>query len=231
MKALYPMYRDRAVAFVDVLGDGHSINYGALGIHWWRIEAEGPPGHTLRGALPNVNQGIARAVDRILSLPWAAMDDDTRTRMNVSILESGSVYNHKPADGWFSLDLRSMEAGILEEMESDVERVLNEVSAETGIGLTMEPFQITPGGRIPGALESDLVTVAAAVSRSMGYEATLSESGSANLNVAIGGGTPAIGLGGSRGGDRGEPTEWADIDGMMRTAQHVVLLAATLGGA
>ena len=230
MKALYPLYQGQAVAFVDVLGDGHSLSYGALGIHWWRVEAQGPPGHTLRGALPNVNQGIARAVDRILSLPWAAMDDDTRTRMNIAILESGSVYNHKPAEGWFSLDLRSMNAGILEEMEADVERVLSEVSSETGIALTMTPFQITPGGRIPGALESDLVNVAAAVSRSMGYEATLSESGSANLNVAIAGGTPAIGLGGSRGGDRGEPTEWADIDGMMRTARHVILLAAALGG-
>lgn len=230
MKALYPQYRDRAVAFVDVLGDGHSISYGALGIHWWRVEAEGPPGHTLGGALPNVNQGIARAVDRILSLPWAAIDDPSRTRMNVSILQSGAVYNHKPAEGWFSLDLRSMEGHILEEMEADVGRVLREVSAETGITLRMEPFQRTPGGRIPGALESDLVTVAAAVSRSMGYEASLSESGSANLNVAIAGGTPAIGLGGSRGGDRGQPTEWADIDGMMRTAQHVLLLAATLGG-
>ena len=58
----------------------------------------------------------------------------------------------------------------------------------------------------------------------------MSESGSANLNVAIGAGTPAIGLGGSRGGERGAPGEWADIDAMMRTAAHVLLLAATLGG-
>ena len=68
------------------------------------------------------------------------------------------------------------------------------------------------------------------VSRELGYEPAMSESGSSNLNVAIGGGTRAIGLGGSRGGDRGLPTEWADIDGMMRTAKHVFLLAATLGG-
>ncbi len=230
MKALYAMYEGRADAFVDVLGDGHSINYGALGIHWWRIIAEGPGGHTLRGALPNVNLGIARSVDRILSLPWAASDDETRTRMNVSVLESGTVFNHKPETGWFSLDLRSMEADILEAMERDVRAILSEVSSETGIALRMEPFQLTPGGRIPGARESRLVRVAEAVSEHLGYQAELSESGSANLNVAIAGGTPAIGLGGSRGGDRGQPGEWADIDGMMRTARHVLLLAVTLGG-
>ena len=37
------------------------------------------------------------------------------------------------------------------------------VAAETGIALSMEPFQITPGGRIPGARDSRLVTVAEAL--------------------------------------------------------------------
>jgi acetylornithine deacetylase/succinyl-diaminopimelate desuccinylase-like protein len=229
MKALYAEYRDRADAFVDVLGDGHSISYGALGIHWWRVVAEGPPGHTLSGGLPNVNQALARSVDRILSLPAASSTDDTRTRLNISMIQSGAVFNHKPETGWFSLDVRSMEADIIAGIEAAVAEILAAVGAETGIELRMEPFQLTPGGRIPGALESSLVMTAQAVSRHLGYEPNLSESGSANLNVAIAGGTPAIGLGGSRGGDRGMPSEWADVDGMMRTAHHVLLLAATLG--
>jgi acetylornithine deacetylase/succinyl-diaminopimelate desuccinylase-like protein len=231
MKALYADYVDRAEAFVDVLGDGTSISYGALGIHWWRVVAEGPPGHTLRGGMPNINQAIGRAVDRILSLPAASRTDESRTRLNVAMLQSGAVFNHKPATGWFSLDIRSMEADVIAEIEDDVREILTQVSDETGITLEMEEFQITPGGRIPGALESRLVRTAQDVSRSLGYEPAMSESGSANLNVAIGAGTPAIGLGGSRGGDRGEATEWADIDGMMRTARHVLLLAAVLGGA
>lgn len=230
MKALYAEYRDRADAFVDVLGDGQSISYGALGIHWWRVVAEGPPGHTLSGGMPNLNQAIGRAVDRILSLPAASSTDETRTRLNISMLQSGAVFNHKPATGWFSLDIRSMEADVITEIERNVRTILSDVSDETGIDLRMEPFQLTPGGRIPGALESRLVRTAEAVSRHLGYEPRMSESGSANLNVAIGAGSPAIGLGGSRGGDRGLATEWADIDGMMRTAEHVLLLAAVLGG-
>lgn len=230
MQELYGDYGERAVAFVDVLGDGRSISYGALGIDWWRVVAEGPAGHTLNGGLPNVNQAIGRAVDRIFSLPWATLDDDTRTRLNISVLRSGTVFNHKPETGWFSLDLRSMEGANLDAMEGDVREVLDQVGEETDIELTMEPYQLMPGGRIEGARDSRLVRMAAAVSRHLGFEPDLSEYGSSNLNVAIASGTPAIGLGGSRGGERGEPGEWADLDVMMRTARHVLLLAATLGG-
>ena len=85
MKALYDEYRDRAVAFIDVLGDGRSISYGAIGIHWWRVVATGPPGHSLGGGLPNVNQGIGRAVDRILSLPHPSRHPEARTVINVAV--------------------------------------------------------------------------------------------------------------------------------------------------
>jgi acetylornithine deacetylase/succinyl-diaminopimelate desuccinylase-like protein len=230
MRDLYEAYRDRAEAFVDVLGDGHSISYGALGIHWWRVVATGPAGHTLSGGLPNVNQGIGRAVDRILSLPDARREDDTRTRINVSVLESGTVFNHKPDSGWFSLDLRSMEAEILSSIEEDVREILQTVSRETGTELSMEPYQLTPGGQIQGARESELVEAAAAISRYLGYDPSLSNSGSSNMNIAVAGGTLAIGLGGSRGGDRGRPGEWASIDGMMRTAKQVFLLSVLVGG-
>jgi acetylornithine deacetylase/succinyl-diaminopimelate desuccinylase-like protein len=230
MKALYEAYQDRADAFVDVLGDGHSISYGALGIHWWRVLASGPGGHTLSGGLPNVNQAIGRSVDRIMSLPDAARTDDSRTRINISVLESGTVFNHKPEDGWFSLDIRSMDAGTIESIEGQVREILAEVSAETAIELAMEPFQLTPGGQIPGAAQSDLVVNAADISRHLGYEPSMSTSGSSNMNVSVAGGTLSIGMGGSRGGERGQAGEWADIDGMIRTAQHVYLLAVTLAG-
>ena len=174
----------------------------------------------------------ARSPARTSTADWkaASSTDETRTRLNIAMLQSGAVFNHKPETAWFSLDIRSMDADTIATIERDVRSIIADVASETAIDLRMEPFQITPGGRIPGALESRLVQTAMAISQYLGYEPRMSESGSANLNVAIGAGTLAIGLGGSRGGDRAEPTEWADIDGMMRTAQHVLLLAATLGG-
>ncbi len=229
MRDLYTEYADTAREFIDVLGDGNRISYGALGIHWWKVFASGPPGHTLRGGLPNVNRGIARAVDRILGLPQPERHADRTTRINISMLQSGAVFNHKPAEGWFSLDVRSLDAEIITGIEDDVRSILDDVTEETGISFRLEPENLTPGGQIAGARDSDLVKWSERVSRRIGLEPTFSDAGSANLNIAIAAGTPAIGLGGSRGGRRGYPDEWADINAMMRSAEHVALLAIALG--
>ncbi len=230
MKALVDELGDQALGYVDILGDGRSISYGALTIHWWRVEAEGPPGHSLTGGLPNVNQGLARAADRIFTWAASAQDPETRTVVNVAMLRSGEVFNHKPATGWFSLDLRSLEAPVVRAMEEEVTRILADVSAETGIALRLVPEQLTPGGQIEGFRDGPLVRTAEAAGRHVGVEPQLGNAGSSNMNVALGQGIPAIGLGGNRGGARGFPEEWADIPAMVRSAQVVFLLAASLGG-
>lgn len=227
MKALYADWRSRADAFVDVLGDGRSITYGALGIHWWRVWAYHTGGHSLTGGLPNVNQGIARAVDRILSLPQPAAN--TRTVMNVSMLQSGAVFNRKPDSAWFSLDIRSLHADQIARNEAAVREILAQVSTETGTRFDMRAVQLTAGGQIAGADTSRLVRTSVAIARELGLTPTLGNAGSANLNVAIAGGTLAIGLGGERGGARGEPSEFADLSAMQRTARHVARLAAVMG--
>ncbi len=229
MRDLYDEFEGTAREYIDVLGDGRRISYGALGIHWWKVVATGPPGHTLRGGLPNINLGIARAVDRILGLPQPEQFADRTTRINVAMLQSGTVFNHKPPEGWFSLDIRSLDAEIIQSIEADVQKILDDVAAETGIALRLEAENLTPGGQIDGARESDLVRWSGHVAERLGFEPSFSNTGSANLNIAIAAGTPAIGLGGSRGGERGYPGEWTDINAMMQAAEHVALLAIALG--
>ena len=226
MKQLYETYKTRAIAFVDVLGDGRTISYGALTIHWWKAVGSGPAGHSLNGGVPNVNQGIGRAVDRILQLPQRP---DERTVINVAMLQSGAVFNHKPESGWFSIDIRSLDPAKVGAIETDVRKILAVVTMETTIAFALEPVQMTPGGQIPGARQSSLVTASEAIARHLGLAPALNDTGSSNMNVAIAGGTPAIGIGGERGGARAEAGEFADIAAMIRAAKHIVLLAATTG--
>ncbi len=231
MRALFEQYKDRAIAFVDVLGEGNGISYGALGIHWWRVNAYGPPGHTLNGGIPNVNQGIARAVDRILQIRDPQLYEDRRTRLNVAILNSGAVFNHKPESGWFSLDIRSLDPEHIESMENQTRQILDSVSAELDIRFEMESVSQTPPGQIPGALQSSLVQDSLAISEFLGNTPRLSNAGSANLNVAIAGGTLAIGISSERGGRRGFVDEWASIPVMQRTAKNIFLTAVTQANA
>lgn len=231
MRALYSDYEDRALAFIDVLGEGSGISYGALGIHWWRVNAYGPAGHTLNGGLPNVNQAIARSVDRILQIEDPQLYENRRTRLNVAILNSGAVFNHKPESGWFSLDIRSLDPEHIESMENQTRQILSNVSAELGIQLEMEAVSKTPPGQIPGALESSLVRDSIAISKFLGSSPRLSNAGSANLNVAIAGGTLSIGISSERGGRRGFADEWADIPVLQRTAKNIFLTAITQGSA
>ena len=231
MRDLYADYRSKAFAFVDILGEGNSISYGALGIHWWRIHAHGPAGHTLNGGLPNVNQGIARAVDRILQITEPQEFEHRRTRLNVAVLDSGAVFNHKPETGWFSLDVRSLDPQHINAMEQKVQAILAQVTDELGIGFDMEEVSKTPPGQIEGALDSPLVQTSIAISNYLGSNPTLSDAGSANLNVSIAGGTLSIGIASERGGRRGFPDEWADIPVMERTAKNILLTAVTIGNA
>lgn len=224
MKQLFDVWQDRPVEWVDVLGDGEEVVYGAGSIHWWKIVAHGSGGHTEQDDLPNVNQGIARAVDQILALPYPDRHEDTY--INVGIIQSGDVYNHKPVSGWFSLDLRAMQGEVLRDMEHDVTAVLERVQAETGVRFEMEPNITIDGGQVPGARESRLVRLSIEVSRHLGYEPTVSARGCCNMSVPVARGQLAIGLHGVRGGGRATVDEWASIPAMVRTAKHVALLAA-----
>lgn len=222
MHAVFETYKGQAVGFVDILGDGRRISYGALGIHWYKVHAKGPGGHSLGGGLPNVNQAMAKAIDRIFQLDYR----EDRTVINIAMIESGKVFNHKPESAWFSLDMRSLNNQTLAEMEQKVLGILEEVGQETKIELSLEPFQTTPGGQLEGALESPLIKSSIAISQYLGFEPTLSNAGSSNMNIAIAGGVSAIGLGGDRGGQRGYPDEWASIPNMILAAKHVFLLAS-----
>lgn len=57
--------------------------------------------------MPNVNQSVGHAVDRILQLLHPTRYASDRVVISVAMLQSGAVYNHKPETGWFSLDVRA----------------------------------------------------------------------------------------------------------------------------
>jgi len=191
-------------------GIGH-ISYGAIGIHWFKIHFKGPRGHTLRQRFPNVTRGIAKAVSRISDLP-VSETKETQTFLNIAMLNAGRVYNHKPDDGWFSVDLRSIDNPTLLETKRKIFSIVQEVAVEEGLEWEVETYSESPAGQIPGHRDSPLVRIAEETVKIMGYSPSLSNRGSSNMNVGINRNIPSISVGGQRGGKRDLPDEFANIE-------------------
>jgi len=197
---------------VDIMSGIGSISYGAIGIHWFKIHFKGNRGHTLSGGLPNVTRAVAQAVDRIFDLRVPTSPPEKRSHLNISMLGAGSVYNHKHDDGWFSVDLRSMDNDVLNGLKQKIFGIAEEVAAVHGFEHWVEQYSEVPAGQIPGARNSRLVRIAEEVTILLGSGVSLSNSGSSNMNVGIARRIPSISTGGSRGSGRDTPDEYANIE-------------------
>lgn len=196
---------------IDATAGIGRISYGALGIHWFKVHFKGPRGHTLRQRFPNVTRGIAKAVSRISDLPLSETKE-TQTFLNIAMLNAGRVYNHKPDDGWFSVDLRSIDNPTLLETKKKILSIVEEVAVEEGLDWEVETYSESPAGQIPGHRDSPLVRLTEEAVKIMGFSPSLSNRGSSNMNVGINRNIPSISVGGQRGGKRDLPDEFANIE-------------------
>lgn len=213
---------------VDIMAGIGRISYGALGIHWYKVHFSGPKGHTLRGEGPNVTKGVARAVDQVWALDFPGEPEKDKVYLNISMLGAGKVYNHKHDDGWFSVDLRSLNNENLEETRNLIIEVAGRVAAQEGLGFWVEGYQKGAAGLLPGARESELVRVAEESCRVLGVEPTVSPRGSSNMNVGIRRGIPSISTGGDRGGGRNTAEEYANLEPVFKGVLWCFLTAKAL---
>jgi len=138
---------------VDIMAGIGRISYGALGIHWFKVHFSGPKGHTLRSEGPNVTKGVARAVDQVWALDFPGEPEEDKVYLNISMLGAGKAYNHRHDDGWFSVDLRSLNNENLEEARNMIIEVAGKVAAQEGLGFWVEGHQKGAAGLLLGARE------------------------------------------------------------------------------
>ncbi|MCC5919816.1 MAG: M20/M25/M40 family metallo-hydrolase [Cyclobacteriaceae bacterium] len=229
MKALVKKYEDTPSFYIDLLGSATSVSYGGLGIHWYRIDLSGRGAHTLRGNKQHVNRAMSKAVARILDLDYPEKYQEERTFINIAKIQAGSVFNHQPENAWFSLDIRSLQAHLVEKVLAEVSNILEEETDNEGVSFTITEESITPGGQILGFKESKEVQTILRLSEFLHQRPpNVSNAGSSNMNIPISMNIPAVGLGSSRGGRRGYPDEWASIRDLVKSAQIIYLISQHL---
>jgi tripeptide aminopeptidase len=229
----------RAAAFVALDGSGlRRIVHRAVGSRRLRVEVEGPGGHSwIDHGAPNPIHALGAAVAGVSTLP---LPHPGRSALTVARIGGGTSINAIPDAAWMELDLRSEAPGTLGEMEAEVRRVLESaVEAENAarragtepLACRVEVIGDRPSGETPP--KSPLVQAAAEVTRGLGIAPELvGSSTDANVPMALGIPSIAIGVGGGSGGIH-TVDEWYSNEngalGLERTLL-IVLAAAGLGG-
>ena len=223
-----------AVIAIDGAGDDRIV-HSALGSTRWRITFTGSGGHSWAdfGAANPVHAAasLANALQAVL------LPREPRTTLTVARIGGGESINSIPREGWLEVDVRSLSAAVL----LDMERTLRQAAARIEKGengrrasgtapLVMQIEQL--GHRPCGALPDDapLVRIAERETRAIGGRPRLA-TGSTDASVPISLGIPAIAIGaGGSGGAMHTPAEWYDDTHGTRGLQRALRIVVAAAG-
>jgi acetylornithine deacetylase/succinyl-diaminopimelate desuccinylase-like protein len=226
---------DMVVALDSGLGP---VNYGALGIYWSRMKFTAPGAHTnnSRGQ-PNPARAAAQCVTDIYTVPLPPADATVSAVYNVGgLMTAGNVVNAIPPEVTFSVDLRTVDADLLQSLDAAIVAKCQAAAASHKVGFTREWIQRSEAGGRPEQLTDrrahPLVQTAIDVLRYLGVELPKGReavaSGSTDANVGVVQGIPSIAVGRARGGDQHTLQEWSDIESAKIGTKQIILLASAL---
>lgn len=214
--------------YVALDGGYEGFTYAGIGINWYRHHFIGPGGHTrsrtppYSGTLP-----LARAIERIYQLK---VPSNPSSNLNIGMLGGSEVVNAKAADAWFSVDLRSTSNEVLADLEKQIAVILKEEANRAGMTLKTDVISTSPAAVLPGNRESDLVKIAEAVHRAMGFDPPIGNAGSNNSSAALLEGIPSISTGAGPCDDSHALTENCEIEPLYKGIKKILLLEIALAG-
>jgi acetylornithine deacetylase/succinyl-diaminopimelate desuccinylase-like protein len=220
--------KNRIGQYVALDGGYEGLNYGGIGINWYKHHFIGPGGHTTSKAPPySATIPLARAISRIYALE---LPKDPVVHLNIGMIGGAEVVNAKAADAWFTVDLRSTDQKLIEDFEQRIAQIIREEADKVGMQVKTElPEEKLPAAQIPGARDSFTVRMAEAVHRAIGFEnVTVGNTASNNANVALLAGLPAISTGSAPCGGDHSLGEWCQIEPIYRGIKKLILLEVAL---
>jgi len=220
--------KDRIGKYVALDGGYEGLNYGGIGINWYKHHFIGPGGHTTSRTPPySATIPLARAISRIYTLE---MPKSPVVHLNIGMIGGAEVVNAKAADAWFTVDLRSTDQKQIDDFEQKIAQILKEEAERVGMTVKTElPEEKVPAAQIPGSRDSYIVRMAEAAHRAMGFEnVPVGNSASNNANIALLAGLPAISTGCAPCGGDHSLGEWCHIEPLYRGIKKLILLEVAL---
>lgn len=214
--------------YVALDGGYEGFTYAGIGINWYRHHFIGPGGHTRSRTPPySATLPLARAIARIYELK---VPTSPSSNLNIGMLGGSEVVNAKAADAWFSVDLRSTSNDVIADLEKKIAMILDEEAKRAGVTVKTEVISSSPAAILPGNRESNLVKIAEAVHRAMGFDPPIGNAGSNNSSAALLQGINSISTGAGPCSDAHALTENCEIEPLYKGIKKLLLLQVALAG-
>src|SRR5687767_10004181 len=214
--------------YIALDGGYEGFTYAGIGINWYRHHFIGPGGHTRSRTPPySATLPLARAIARIYELK---VPTSPSSNLNIGMLGGSEVVNAKAADAWFTVDLRSTSNDVIADLEKKIAAILDEEAKRAGLTVKTDVISSSPAAILPGNRESDLVKIAEAVHRAMGFNPPIGNAGSNNSSAALLQGINSISTGAGPCADAHALTENCEIEPLYRGIKKILLLEVALAG-
>ena len=214
--------------YIALDGGYEGFTYAGIGINWYRHHFIGPGGHTRSRTPPySATLPLARAVARIYELKVPA---NPSSNLNIGMLGGSEVVNAKASDAWFTVDLRSTSNDVIADLEKKIKAILDEEATRAGVTVKTDVISTSPAAVLPGNRESNLVKIAEAVHRAMGFDPPIGNAGSNNSSAALLQGITSISTGAGPCNDSHALTENCEIDPLYNGIKNILLLEVALAG-
>ena len=234
----------RVASFVVLDGPAvEHITCRALASRRFEVTLTGPGGHSWSDhGVANPVHAMGRAISVFCDNPVAQTNGGPRTSFNFGLIEGGTSVNSIPTMARTKVDLRSENAGRLDELaalltaavehalESENERAAALFSAQLAspgrVAAKIREIGSRPGGQL--APDSALLQHLRAIDGHLGIRAHL-DCASTDANVPLSLGIPAVSIGaGGQGGGAHTQGEWFHPDGRELGLRRVFLLLTLL---
>ena len=214
--------------YIALDGGYEGFTYAGIGINWYRHHFIGPGGHTRSRTPPySATLPLARAIARIYELK---VPTNPSSNLNIGMLGGSEVVNAKASDAWFTVDLRSTSNDVIADLEKKIAAILDEEAKRVGMTVKTDVISSSPAAVLPGNRESNLVKIAEAVHRAMGFDPPIGNAGSNNSSAALLQGITSISTGAGPCSDSHALTENCEIEPLYKGIKKILLLEIALAG-
>jgi tripeptide aminopeptidase len=231
----YWLEQNPGVAAVLVALDGGlpNVNYGALGIYWTRYSFHGAGSHTNTSAgRPHPARALADAVRDIYEIDIP--DYMGGAVYNVGMLDGGRIFNAIPEEVSFTMDLRSVNPILLNDLDAQIDSAVARAAAAHGVEWAKEQTLRNRAGGTAQMLEDrrahPLIQTALDVHGHLGIESRAIATGSTDANAGVVRGIPSISIGRAIGGDGHTLSEWSEVDSALPATKIALLIGLAMAG-